>query len=164
MVSARMQDVKAVMIPGKIVQDTLAVLQVYGKRRLEGLVLWVGNIENEVARVLKAIAPEQNPIRSEEGVGYFVTGDTLFLLNRFLAESGLRLLAQVHSHPTEAYHSDTDDRYSIVTAEGGLSLVVPNFGIAPEDPGAWAVYQLRQGVWTDLDRAEVEQLLKVSNE
>jgi hypothetical protein len=106
--------------------------------------------------------PPQQPIRSESGVGYFIEGETLFHLNQALAGSSLRLIAQVHSHPSEAYHSDADDRYAIVTAEGGLSLVVPNFGKAPVDPTIWAIYRLTQGEWRELDSAEARLLIKMS--
>jgi len=73
----------------------------------------------------------------------------------------LRLIAQVHSHPGEAYHSRADDRYAIVTAEGGFSLVVPDFGDAPADPTAWAVYRLDQGAWRELSIVEARAILKV---
>src|SRR5439155_4903701 len=99
------------------------------------------------AEVIHAVVPRQKPISSEDGVGYFVSGETLFELNRHLSESGLRLIAQVHSHPQEAFHSEADDRYAIVTTEGGLSLVVPNFGHASADPVSWAVYRLHGQDW-----------------
>jgi hypothetical protein len=33
----------------------------------------------------------------------------------------------VHTHPEEAFHSPTDDRFAIVQSPGFLSLVIPNF-------------------------------------
>jgi hypothetical protein len=68
----------------------------------------------------------------------------------------------VHSHPREAYHSHADDRYAIVTAEGGFSLVVPNFGQAPANLASWAVYRLIGGDWTELTSQEVRDLFDVS--
>jgi proteasome lid subunit RPN8/RPN11 len=105
--------------------------------------------------------PDQKPIKSEDGVGYFIDGQVLFELNQKLSDTGLRLIAQVHSHPGEAYHSETDDRYAIVTADGGLSLVVPDFGEAPNDPTLWAVYRLSKGSWLELDAVQARSLLKV---
>jgi hypothetical protein len=160
----RLADVERIAVGAGVVVATIEALQEYGSEGLEGLVLWLGSVEGTFARVSRAIVPEQNPIRSESGVGYFVEGATLFDLNRALSTTGLRLIAQVHSHPGEAYHSDADDRYAIVTAEGGLSLVVPNFGRAPLDPNFWAIYRLKQGVWNELSPDEVASLITMVGE
>src|SRR5687767_12773920 len=125
-------NVQTVSVSKSVVRDTLDALQQFGSRRLEGLVLWLGYIEKSSAKVAVALVPPQESVSSGEGLGYFVSGDTLFELNLALSSSGLRLLAQVHSHPTTAYHSETDDEYAIVTEEGGFSLVVPNFGYDAE--------------------------------
>ena len=107
------------------------------------------------------LVPQQESISSEDGVGYFVNTQTLFLLNKALNETGVKLLAQVHSHPTEAYHSDADDQFAIVTAEGGLSLVVPDFGRVAPDLSLWAVYRLTDGFWRELNESEVRRLFSV---
>ncbi|MEU2166918.1 hypothetical protein ACH47V_06000 [Micromonospora chersina] len=39
--------------------------------------------------------------------------------------------AQVHTHPREAGHSGTDDRFALVPAAGFNSLVIPNFATGP---------------------------------
>lgn len=158
--------VQHVTINRAIIQQMLQTMQEFGSRGWELLTLWVGEIEPKEgeARVVQAFIPKQKPISSEDGVGYFVESETLFQLNRDLSESGLRLIAQVHSHPQEAYHSEADDRYAIVTAEGGLSLVVPNFGDAPADPNAWAVYRLHGRDWRELNANEVQSLFEVTDD
>jgi hypothetical protein len=163
MPSAHLNGVERIVIDRAVVQSTLRTLRRFGEHRLEGLVLWLGKIEPGKAHVIRAFTPDQHPVSDEDGVGYFVGGDALFELNRGLAETGLRLIAQVHSHPSRAYHSETDDRYAIVTADGGLSLVVPNFGQAPADPTSWAVYRLLQGRWEELSEEEIRSLLNVSD-
>lgn len=145
----------------EVVTRTLDVLRHFGSYGCEGLVLWVGEVNRAEARVTNVVVPDQRPVKSESGVGYFVEADTLFELNKDLANSGLRLIAQVHSHPHEAYHSAADDRYAIVTADGGLSLVVPEFGSAPPDPAQWAVYRLRNGSWCELDDVQARALLSI---
>jgi hypothetical protein len=164
MESARMDGVQFVSIDPAVLDRTIKALQIFGKRHLEGLVLWLGEVEPGRARVVEAFIPNQHPVSSESGLGYFVSGDTLFELNRALAETGLRLIAQVHSHPQEAYHSSTDDRFAIVTADGGFSLVVPNFGRAPADPAAWAVYRLSHGDWLELSAKDVRALFQVGRQ
>lgn len=161
MKGTRLSEVRQIRIDAEVVSATLEALQSYGADGLEGLVLWLGEIDGDCARISRALIPEQKAISSESGVGYFIDGTTLFRLNRALSDTGLRLIAQVHSHPTEAYHSETDDRYAIVTAEGGFSFVVPNFGRAPLDPSFWAVYRLNSGEWRPLDRKAAASLISL---
>jgi JAB domain-containing protein similar to deubiquitination enzymes len=161
MQSPRLDSVQKFEIDPTVITTTLQALQLFGSHGCEGLVLWIGEVGEGYARISRAFVPDQRPVKSEEGVGYFVEAETLFELNFKLSETGLRLIAQVHSHPAEAYHSETDDRYAIVTADGGLSLVVPNFGKAPADPTLWAVYRLNRGVWRELETNEARSLLKV---
>jgi proteasome lid subunit RPN8/RPN11 len=158
---SELSSVSRVEIPRQIVAYTLEALQVFGAHESEGLILWLGEIEDAIARVVYAFPPPQESISTEDGLGYFVTGDTLYQLNRTLAETGLRLIAQVHSHPGRAYHSDTDDRYAIVTAEGGISLVVPNFGRVLPDLTLWAVYRLVGRKWQHVH--EIASLLTITD-
>jgi Prokaryotic homologs of the JAB domain len=154
--------ISRITVERSLLAEMLRGMQQLGQHGCELLVLWLGDIDaNGYATVRNAFVPKQKPIAGEDGVGYFVTGETLFHLNRGLSETGLRLIAQVHSHPTVAYHSEADDRYAIVTADGGLSLVVPNFGHAAVDPATWAVYRLRHKQWQELSEPEVQQLFSV---
>lgn len=164
MPTARLNRVDRVLVKRTVIDSTLRVLRKFGKHRLEGLVLWLGDIDPGTAHVTKVFVPDQHPVADEDGVGYFVGGKTLFELNRGLAETGLRLIAQVHSHPGRAYHSETDDRYAIVTADGGFSLVVPNFGRAPANPSCWAAYRLTDGLWRELSEKETRVLFHLSTE
>lgn len=148
------------IVPKHIVSRTGAALQAFGARGFEGLVLWAGTILNGDARVVQGIVPPQHPVRDEHGVGYFVEGESLFELNVHLHRIGLLLLAQVHSHPAEAYHSEADDRYAIVTAEGGYSLVAPDFGDAFAISSC-AVYRMNGGEWVVLSDDEVRGRIHV---
>ncbi len=158
--------IKRISVRRPTIEKMLATMREFGSNGWELLVLWIGEIDStgESARVVQAFVPKQKAITSEDGVGYFVSGETLFELNKALADTGLRLIAQVHSHPHMAYHSEADDRYAIVTAEGGYSLVVPEFGDASIDPSDWAVYRLHGRDWLELEEKEVRDIFKVSNE
>lgn len=158
--------IRCVIVPRPVIEDTLRCMREIGAHGCELLVLWLGEVDDRqaVASVRTAFVPKQKPIKGEDGVGYFITGETLFHLNRGLAETGLRLIAQVHSHPTMAFHSEADDRYAIVTTDGGLSLVVPNFGHARPDPVSWAVYRLDQQTWQELASAEVRSLFAIRDQ
>jgi hypothetical protein len=142
-------------VPRQVVGQTWSALRGFGVRGFEGFVLWLGNVATSVATIEFAFVPTQSSIQGEEGVGYFVTSDTLFQLNRELHRSGLRLIAQIHSHPAAAYHSTTDDAYAVVTAEGGFSIVVPNFAAQEPDLRKCAIYRLRNGRWKQLLAREI---------
>jgi hypothetical protein len=163
MATNQQHPLRHITVKRTIIEQMLETMREFGSHGWEVLVLWLGKIEPEKgeAHVIHAFTPKQKALTSEDGVGYFVGGETLFQLNRDLSESGLRLIAQVHSHPQEAYHSDADDRYAIVTAEGGLSLVVPSFGRAPAHPTAWAVYRLHGQDWLEINTKEVRSLFEV---
>lgn len=147
-------------VPKQIVDGTGEALREFGAEGFEGLVLWAGELSATVARVTSGLVPPQHPIRDERGVGYFVDGDALFELNLHLHRSGLVLLAQVHSHPSEAYHSAADDRYAIATAEGSYSLVAPNFGKAFAVPSC-AVYRLEDGDWNPVPSDHISRWIRV---
>ena len=78
-------------------------------------------------------------------------GNALHELNVWLRRNGERLVAQVHSHPTDAYHSGMDDDFAIVTAAGSLSLVVPDFAVRAFSVAECAVYRLTgDGRWAEV--------------
>lgn len=157
-----MKSLETFYVSRAILEETRAALQDYGRRDCEGLVLWLGHINSDrTCRVEKLFVPPQDSIKGEDGVGYFVTSETLFSLNKLLSSSGLRLLSQVHSHPGWAYHSAADDRYCIVTSEGGFSIVVPDFGFGPADLAKWATYKLVNGQWKKLSGREVKSIFNV---
>jgi hypothetical protein len=152
-----------VFIPLEILIETSEALRTFGEEECEGLVLWLGTIKNDHTKYVERIlVPPQDSIKSEDGVGYFVTSETLFSLNKYLSETGLRLLAQVHSHPGRAYHSPADDRYCIVTTEDGFSIVVPDFGYGPSDLYQWAVFQLIDGLWEKLSHRQVKTIFTIN--
>jgi hypothetical protein len=158
---ASLNAVEIVHLPRRVLAETVRALQNFGRGGNEGLVLWVGRIEGTLATIQGCIVPPQQSIRSEDGIGYFLARETLFEVNRFLSDKGLRLIAQVHSHPTEAYHSAMDDRYAIVTTEGGFSLVVPYFARTEHTPSGWAVYRLRSARWMEVPPSATSQIFQV---
>jgi hypothetical protein len=150
-----LSDIDVLIAPVAVIEDTWAAIRAAGEERDECFVLWLGTLDGEEAVVDEAFVPPQLPVSSEEGVGYFVTRETLLQLNMRLHATKLRLLAQVHSHPGRAYHSATDDKFAVVTEEGGFSVVVPDFGDGEPSARNCAIYRLRAGQWTRLDAKAV---------
>jgi hypothetical protein len=48
-----------------------------------------------------------------------------------LADQGFGVRVQVHTHPEEAFHSETDDVFPLLHEVGFLSLVIPSFAMGP---------------------------------
>lgn len=147
--------IRTYIIPKTILLDTVSFLQQVGREGFEGFVLW-GAVRLEASQIefRSALIPRQRASQTEHGLLVTVEGQSLFEVNRALYDRGELLGAQVHSHPTDAYHSSTDDQYPMVTLMGALSLVVPDFARnAPGDLDRWACYRLsRRSRWEPIDK------------
>ena len=155
-------DIEKVLLPRSCALQALDFMQQAGRRRVEGVALWAGRREGTTFRILRAIIPEQKSGTVESGLLYVVGGAELHRIALDLFDSGQQLVAQVHTHPGAAYHSDTDDAYPIVTVQGGLSLVVPNFARGGLKLADWAVYRfLPITGWTKLTKKEQLDLIEI---
>ncbi len=146
-------DVREFVVPLDLVDQTLEPLHEAGRRGYEAFVLWGGHfVDDGGFEFLTAYFPEQTTSRGEEGLLVYVDGEALFRVNRAFYERGLVLGGQVHSHPTDAYHSETDDAYPLVTLVGALSGVVPDFGDGGRERlNEWAWYRLvAASEWTPI--------------
>ena len=144
---ASLTGVETVALPRSVADRTHAHLRATGRRGLEGIALWAGVQDGAAFSIREALLPEQQGIRSEHGLAVMVHGPELQRINLHLYRNGLRLLAQVHSHPTHAYHSAMDDEYAIATALGSFSIVVPDFAFHPFNVAAFATYRLTARPW-----------------
>lgn len=139
-----LSEVTSFLIPQRLLLSTIQVLQEAGKRNSEAFVLWSGVFQGEKQfSFCSGYVPQQRGVETSQGLLVFVEGDALFVVNRALYEQGEILACQVHSHPTHAFHSETDDQFPLVTIIGGLSLVIPDFAEAGIDGiDKWAWYRL----------------------
>jgi hypothetical protein len=138
-------------VPADIVGDTEDNLRHAGRKELELFVLWSGVVNGTEFFVRTVHVPRQTSYRLESGLMVRVDGDALHQLNAWLFEHEELLAVQVHAHPSEAFHSETDDTYPIVTAEGSISIVAADFcreGLLSETSAA---YRLADGDWRELD-------------
>lgn len=138
---------------------TNEALQRAGQKKRELFVLWSSRVGPNDCTISTVHVPKQTSYTLPSGLLVRVDGAELHRFNTWLFEHDERLVAQVHAHPGQAYHSETDDTFPIVTAEGGLSIVVPDFAaVGLEDP-ATAIYRLRDGDW----KPQPSDVLKVVN-
>lgn len=155
------QKITKIILPIRFVEHMYGHIRNAGKEGVEGVGLWFGRQEGNLFTVYSSLIPEQKAYRMEEGLLYQVGGEELHRINKWAYEQKIVLLAQVHSHPGRAYHSDTDDAFPIVTTLGGLSLVIPNFGFDPIDKKYWAVYRLQPDGWKGVSMEDVNELFQI---
>ena len=152
------------VVRSPLLEATLDVLREAGDRGCEAFVVWGATIDSGVVHFGTMLVPDQVAHRTDDGLLVTVNGDALFQINKALYDRGEILAAQVHSHPTVAFHSDTDDCCSLVTLTGALSLVVPDFGRDGLDGlDGWAWFRLvGQGKWSPLTSEDRVTLLRVT--
>jgi hypothetical protein len=155
-------DLENIRVPLQAVEEAHEFLRFAGTRHNEGFALWAGNRDGAVFHVRKAIIPEQTAHVTDSGVCVSVGPDELHRLNVELYVEKMTIIAQLHTHPGSAYHSDTDDSYPIATTVGCLSLVIPDFARFPFSLKRCAVYRLtKEGAWTFVDPNSAEKLITI---
>lgn len=146
-----LSDVSTFVFPRSSLDTAKAYLEVPGKRGQEGFVLFLGTVAHSRAFVQTVCFPAQQAITSHDGVGVHVTGDELFRISRWAAEHAQTLLGQMHTHPTDAYHSSTDDTFPLVSLPGAFSVVVPYFARRPIEFSRCACYRSGRDGWYQVD-------------
>lgn len=157
-------DLDTLFVPRRLADEAQAHLRAVGRTGYEGFALWIGTRDGRTFRVDETLIPAQRGLRYDTGVCVRVDSDELFRINRYLYQTGRQLVAQLHSHPTDAYHSETDDMYPIATTVGAFSLVVPDFAVRPFALGECAVYRLVPGNgWLEFPPLAVTRVIHLTD-
>lgn len=122
-------DVERFVFPQATLDRALLTLAEAREQGYECFVVFGAKLDHRGRRATftSAMRPEQTAHRTPHGLLVRVDGRALFSVNQALRERGEILAAQIHAHPTEAFHSDTDDSLPLATLLGALSIVVPDF-------------------------------------
>ena len=139
------------LIPMQLIRMTVDSLSPVGAEGREAFVVWGGVMSEDGGQFSfhTVYRPQQNSIASEEGLLVLVDAESMFRMNKEFYERGMIAAAQVHTHPTEAFHSNVDDHFPLVTLVGGLSAVIPDFAQGGvDDLDRWAWFRLmKRGQW-----------------
>ena len=149
------------VVPLEIVTSTEEALREAGAEGYELFVLWAGNISDRTVMIASYFIPEQTSYKTPDGLLVRVEGRALHELNASLFDRKEILVAQIHAHPTDAFHSFTDSTYPIVTSIGGLSIVAPYFaedGLFVKDA---ATYRLDSKGWSEIRGRRLRKLISV---
>jgi hypothetical protein len=153
--------VRRFTVSRELLGDTEGALRHAGRNGDELFVLWSGTQDGETFHVRSAHVPRQTAHRSRKGVCVTVNGPELHKLNLWLFEAHETLAVQIHTHPEDAYHSETDDEFPIVTTLGGASIVVPRFAEDGVTAADTAVFRLTADGWIRTS-AGLGELLAIS--
>jgi hypothetical protein len=145
-------DVRTFTLPRTIAHATSDALRRAGENGYELIALWSGKHSGRKFTVENIHVPRQYSMQADAGALTQVLGDELHRLNIWLLEHCQTVGVQIHSHPHEAYHSDTDDDFAIATLLGGLSIVVPHFGRDGVLGRGSAAYRLMPEGWVRVDK------------
>lgn len=149
-------DADRFQVPSEIVEKTEERLRQAGSEGYELFVLWSGCQQRNIFQIRTPHVPKQTSYRLAGGLCVRVEGQELHRLNVWLYKTGEILAVQVHAHPTEAYHSETDDTYPIVATLGGLSIVAPDFCRHGLFTKGTAIYRLESAGWIEQPRNCIE--------
>jgi hypothetical protein len=133
-----------------------------GREGWEASALWIGLPANDSStRIVAAWQPEQIAYKTLHGAAVEVTQEALTDLILALTP-GHFVAVRLHTHPSEAYHSEVDDNNMIIGHAGAISIVVPNFASDPLELARCSVNELLPpGGWAELTTAEVAQRFRI---
>ncbi|WP_406442510.1 Mov34/MPN/PAD-1 family protein [Streptomyces sp. NBC_00631] len=117
-------------------------------RRHEGVVLWLGRVQDTTTLVLAAATP---PAVTSSGRVH-LDENAVGAVARTARARGLGVIAQVHSHPgQDTRHSDGDDQLVLMPFEGMFSLVAAAYGTGALHPEQVAgLHQYQDGRWVHI--------------
>lgn len=153
------ENITRFIIPGELAEEADRLLREAGGDGVERFVLLSGVIEGATFRTKTLHTPRQVATKGARGLSVRIDGPELHRLNVWLYEHKERLAIQVHSHPKEAFHSDTDDTYPMVTTRGGLSIVVPDFAERGIRGSGVATFRLDEHGWYEIEPEQAGELV-----
>ena len=153
------ESIRKFVVSADLCNETDQQLRAAGRQGNERFILWSGIVCNDRLLVKTVHSPKQTAYRLSSGLCVRVEAEELHRLNVWLFENAERLAVQVHTHPNEAYHSETDNTFPMVTTLGGLSLVVPDFARYGVRGPRTALYRLSGRGWKRLSRARARRVL-----
>lgn len=155
-------EVRSFTVRRDLIDVTEEALREAGDDGYELFVLWSGTQLGPIFDVRHAHVPKQTSYRTKKGLLVRVEGKALHKLNVWLFENSEQLAAQVHAHPGEAFHSDTDDTFAIAAQLGSLSLVAADFCAYGLLDRSSAAYRLSAGGWEEV-KTPIDGLVRVAD-
>ena len=113
-------------LPNRMIEETFATFRSCGANKQECQLYWLSPWSNPL-ELTEVVHPKHWASRQ----GLSVNSKWIDLFWNDLAQRGVGVRVQVHTHPSEAFHSATDDVFPLLFDAGFLSLVIPDFAMGP---------------------------------
>ena len=154
-----LRGVQTYVVPQRILKNSALLLRSLSSGVRESAILWTGTCLNTEARVRRIVVPRQ----TSNAVRFDVSLEERLKIASQLNRSGEMLLAQLHTHPKEAFHSAIDDQLALPRHTGAISIVIPDFAMYWEgDLNQVSVNRhLGKGVWQELGSDVVCELFEI---
>jgi hypothetical protein len=114
------------MIKLKISQEhlieSLSLLKEFADK--ERVIFWLGKKDTDAYLVEEVFVPVQITEKDQ----FIIPPEGMTELLTKLKSTRTMLVAQIHTHPFEAFHSPADDRWAILRHLNAYSIVLPWFG------------------------------------
>lgn len=113
-------------LPRRMIEETFATFRSCGENLRECQLYWLSRWEDP-----SHLMEVTHPSHVSSAYALAIESSWISAFWDDLSRRGLGVRVQVHTHPAEAFHSPTDDRYPLLGHEGFLSLVIPDFAMGP---------------------------------
>jgi proteasome lid subunit RPN8/RPN11 len=110
------------ILPISVLEETLGLLREGARFTHERVALWLAPTTGTTV-LSEVYEPHQENARDF----FHLPPESLRALMARLRAGRLKVAAQIHTHPGEAFHSKADARWAIVRHVSALSLVLPRF-------------------------------------
>ncbi|MBR0598592.1 hypothetical protein [Sinanaerobacter chloroacetimidivorans] len=153
---------REISVPRRITTATEEFSRKKGKEGFEARVYWIGTRQfNNTASITRVFMPRQLARKTIFGVSVEIPEEGNLELIESLKKGELALV-KLHTHPREAYLSETDIANPFFRHEGAISIVVPNFCRNPlSDLTGCSVNVFNNGQWCSLSKKQIITLFRV---
>jgi proteasome lid subunit RPN8/RPN11 len=104
--------------------------------RHEGVALLLGRTDGITSVCVQAVRPRAKTTRGS----FEISAAEMAMVVGHATALDLQIVAQVHTHPEQAFHSDGDEEGANIRFDGFVSIVIPNYGAALPSLSDSAIY------------------------
>ena len=158
LLGGKLRNIKVLPSPAKLLltaealESLMATLARSQQLRHEGVAYLLGRTDGTVTLAVAVFAPQAQTTPGSFNVPPRAMVSCMQAAGRF----DLQVVAQVHTHPGEAYHSDGDVEGAKIRYPGYVSLVLPEYGRHLPSLAGAATYLWRKSPgWIELSKDDI---------
>lgn len=121
------------------------------QRGHEGIVYLLGRTDGTVTLAVAVFRPQA---RTTPG-SFDVSATAMAPCMTAASDHHLQVVGQLHTHPSQAYHSDGDVEGARIRYAGYVSVVIPDYGRRLPSLSGAAAYVWQAGAWVGLADADL---------